>query len=91
MSGEMMFDMVIDLFVYVEKYWFYFVEELDEGILFEFGFLRLLSDYDVNFDMLVDCFDFSVGLQGIDELICEIVVCFDMCWCQVEVDVVWVE
>jgi thymidylate synthase len=87
MSGETILDTAIDLLVYAEKYRLFLAEELNEGALLPPGSPTPLSDYDANFDMLVDRLDLSGGAQGIEELIREIVARFDTCWHQAEAGV----
>jgi hypothetical protein len=86
MSGETLLDTAIDLLVYVEKYRLFLAEELDEGALLPSGSPRPLSDYDANFDVLVDRLDLSVVSQSIQELVREIVDLFDTCWRRAEAD-----
>ncbi len=85
--GETMLDTAIDLLVYVEKYRLFLAEELDEGALLPPGAPQPLSDYDENFDVLVDRLDLAVDDQSVEELVHQIVGRFDMCWRQAEVEV----
>jgi hypothetical protein len=80
MRGEVLLDTVIDLFVYAEKYRLFLAEHLDDGILVPKDAAKPYSDYDANFDTLVDRLDLRVPFQGIGELVRDVVARFDECW-----------
>lgn len=80
MHGEVAFDTVIDLLVYVEKYRLYLAEKLDEGALLPPGFQQPLSDHLSNFDALIDQLALGPTGRSSEVLIREVVTRFDACW-----------
>lgn len=84
--GEDLLDTAIDFYVYAEKYRLFLAESLDGGALLPWDAKKPYSDYDANFDMLVERLSLAPPTESLKRLVDAAVEHFDVCWRQAEAD-----